>query len=199
MLDSSAGPVPTGSAADRAIVETGDAALARAIVKRDRKATAELVQAFAGPVYAYVQSRLAPRTELIEDLVQDVFVAAWQRMATYRGESTLRSWLLGIARHKVEDHFRESLRAFEEWDDGVDVVDMGSLTPDVQLDLDRRAENASRVLRELPERHRMILLWRYWEARSSKEIAELTGRSEKSVERLLARARENFRARWLNV
>jgi DNA-directed RNA polymerase specialized sigma24 family protein len=42
----------------------------------------------------------------------------------------------------------------------------------------------------------MVLLWRYWERRSAAEMAAATGRTEKAIERLLARARGQFRRRW---
>jgi DNA-directed RNA polymerase specialized sigma24 family protein len=48
----------------------------------------------------------------------------------------------------------------------------------------------------LPEPYRLALLWRYWEKRSTQEMAMRTGKTEKAIERLLARAREMFRERW---
>jgi DNA-directed RNA polymerase specialized sigma24 family protein len=41
-----------------------------------------------------------------------------------------------------------------------------------------------------------VLLWRYLENRSVREMAQLAGKTEKAIERLLARAREQFRRRW---
>jgi DNA-directed RNA polymerase specialized sigma24 family protein len=48
----------------------------------------------------------------------------------------------------------------------------------------------------LPESYGVALLWRYWENRSARDMAEETGRSEKAIERLLARARARFRELW---
>ncbi len=55
------------------------------------------------------------------------------------------------------------------------------------------------MLNEMPQHYSVALLWRYWERRSAREVAQATGRSEKAVERLLARAREQFRRRWQNA
>jgi RNA polymerase sigma factor (sigma-70 family) len=52
------------------------------------------------------------------------------------------------------------------------------------------------ILEELPEVYGLALLWRYWERRSAKEIAETTGKTEKAVERILARARAQFKRKW---
>ena len=87
-----------------------DAQLVAAVLRKDRKATAEFVSRFADPLYRYVRSRLAPRTDLVEDLVQEVFLAAWQHLDGFRAASSLHGWLMGIARHKVEDYYRGVLR-----------------------------------------------------------------------------------------
>jgi DNA-directed RNA polymerase specialized sigma24 family protein len=49
----------------------------------------------------------------------------------------------------------------------------------------------------MPERYAFILLWRYWEQRSARDVAAAIGTTEKSVERLLARARAKFKELWL--
>src|SRR5215831_2056728 len=87
-----------------------DRELVAEILNKDRKATAEFVARYADHVYAYVRRRLIPRADLVEDLVQEVFLAAWESLDKFRGDSSLRNWLLGIARHKVEDHYRKRLR-----------------------------------------------------------------------------------------
>src|SRR6516225_2716979 len=90
--------------------ERSDRELVAEILSKDRKATAEFVARYADHVYAYVRRRLIPRADLVDDLVQEVFLAAWESLDKFRGDSSLRSWLLGIARHKVEDHYRSQLR-----------------------------------------------------------------------------------------
>jgi RNA polymerase sigma factor (sigma-70 family) len=49
---------------------------------------------------------------------------------------------------------------------------------------------------ELPEMYRVVLLWRYWEGKSATDIAQSIGRTPKAVERLLARARQQFREHY---
>jgi len=191
--------VPAPSSLDRTTAASEDLDLVVAVMRRDRKASARLVELYADPVYAYVHHRLLPRTDLVEDLVQDVFLAVLTNLAGFRGESSLRSWVLGIARHKVEDYYRSRLR---EPESALDEDQQGpaEAPPDPQLDesLDRERlqDKTRRVLESLPEEYSLALLWRYWEKRSAREIAACTGRTEKAVERLLARARQRFRRRW---
>ena len=173
--------------------------LVAAVIDKDRKATAEFVARFADPVHAYVRHRLAPRTELADDLVQEVFLAALKGLPSFAGRSSIRSWLLGIARHKVEDHYRASLRRSETV---VELNDDSALVPvelpqfDALMDHAKLKEKTRRVLSQLPDAYSYALLWRYWEKRSVREIAAETGRTEKAGERLLARARTQFRRLW---
>ena len=174
-----------------------DLDLAREVLSRDRKATAEFIGRYADPVAKYLRSRLLPRVDLVDDLAQEVFLVAWQCLGNYRGDSPLKSWLLGIAKHKVEDHYRRRLR-----ESLVDLPDDDNIQdPGVNQELLLTAEMQHRwtleILSELPEHYGLVLRWRYWEQRNANKMAELTGRSEKAVERLLSRAREQFRQKWI--
>ncbi len=178
--------------------EEDDAALVAAVLRKDRKATADFVSRFADDVYAYIRSRLTPRYDHVDDLAQEVFLAAWRSLPQYRGVGPLRAWIGSIARHKVEDYYRRCLRTPESLDDG----DTGAGKAEPSFDLreileheDLRSETL-RVLQELPERYRLALIWRYWERATAREMAIKTGKTEKAMERLLARAREEYRQRW---
>lgn len=176
-----------------------DIRLAAAVLRKDRKATAEFVSRHADRLYSYLRRRLAPREDLADDLLQDVFLAAWESLPAYSGRSTLESWMFGIARHKIEAHYRARLREALplEDEDGP-----GESVIAVEADFDERFEIADReartgeILQQLPEKYAMVLLWRYWEQRSAAEMAAATGKTEKAIERLLARARAQFRRRW---
>ncbi len=181
--------------------EGTDVKLVAAILRKDRKATAEFVARYADPIYAYVCSRLTPRMDLVDDLVQEVFLAAWKYLTEYRGASSLQTWLLGIARHKVENYYRARLREPEPLEETDGQPPHALLEPeyDDHLDRERSREKTHRILASLPESYRLALLWRYWEKRSAREMAAQTGKTEKAIERLLARARSLFRQRWQNV
>src|SRR5918995_6938222 len=90
--------------------------LVAAVLRKDRKATAEFVSQYADAVYGYVRHRLAPRADLVDDVVQDVFLAALNGLAAFQGQSALRTWVIAIARHKIEDVYRHQLRLPESFD-----------------------------------------------------------------------------------
>ena len=74
-----------------------DKALAAAVQRKDRKATAEFVQQHADALYAYVLARVRPNVDDAEDLTQEVFLAACRSVGEYRAVSSLKAWLFGIA------------------------------------------------------------------------------------------------------
>ena len=118
-----------------------DHQLVAAVLRKDRKATAEFISQYADAIYGYVRHRLSPRAHLVDDVVQDVFVAALAGLASFRGTSPLRSWLLGIARHKVEDVYRAQLREPESLDDS-DGVEPAADGPAIEETIDRERVEA---------------------------------------------------------
>jgi RNA polymerase sigma-70 factor, ECF subfamily len=178
----------------------GERELVASILRNDRKAAARFVAAHIDAIYTYARHRLAPRADLVDDVVQDVFLAALKGLAAFQGQSSLRTWLLGIARHKIEDVYRQRLRLPESLDDTAPVEERSVVEGaalDEQIDSARARKRARHVLAQLPERYGLMLLWRYWEQRSTREMAAAIGTTEKSVERVLARARARFKALWL--
>ena len=115
-----------------------------------------------------------------------------------RGEGSLAAWITGIARHKVEDYYRRCLRG----QDSLEAADGEDQLPDQSFDLRGIVEQEElqnetlRVIDSLPERYRLVLIWRYWDRESTHDMAVKTGKTEKAIERLLARARAEFRQRW---
>jgi RNA polymerase sigma-70 factor (ECF subfamily) len=175
--------------------------LVAAILRKDRKATAKFVAEHTDHVYAYVRHRLAPRADLVDDVVQDVFLAALGGLSSFLGNAPLRSWLLGITRHKVETYYRQRLREPEPLTDSPDALEPAAsgIPIDELIDRERLEAKMQRVLSQLPESYGLALLWRYWENRSVRDISAATGKTEKAIERLLARARARFRELWDQV
>lgn len=180
--------------------ESDDRRLVAEVLAKDRKATAEFVALCADCVYPFVRRRVMLHAGLAEDLAQEILLAAWQNLPAFRGDGDLRAWILGIARHKIEDHYRKRIRdaEFDEQEDYAAESVPQPLIED-QIDSEVRRQKVEAVLATLPDAYALALLWRYRDGRSTREMAQLTGKTEKAIERLLARARESFKRRWLNA
>lgn len=177
-----------------------DERLIAGVLGKDRKVTAEFVSCCADWIYPFVRRRLAPRDELVEDMMQEILIAAWQALPKFRRDGNLRGWVLGIARHKLEDYYRKRIREVEISEDEEASVEPSAL-PRLEHRLDDAAqqEKIHATLAGMPEAYALALVWQYRDEKSVREMAELTGKTEKAMERLLARARENFRRRWNDV
>jgi RNA polymerase sigma-70 factor (ECF subfamily) len=192
-------PVRRATVVEPVSAETDERELIASVLRKDRKAAARLVAGHIDAVYGYARSRLAPRADLVDDIVQDVFLAALNGLASFQAQSSLRTWLLGIARHKIEDVYRQRLRGSIPLDDLNEAGDeplSDAIPVEERIDRMRAHLKARRILEQMPERYGLMLLWRYWEQRSARDMAAAIGTTEKSVERTLARARARFKELW---
>jgi len=104
------------------------------------------------------------------------------------------------SRHKIDDYYRKRIRE-EDLSEEEDSAVEPATAPMVEQQLDSAAqqEKVQKILACLPETYALALIWRYRDEKSAREMAQLSGKTEKAMERLLARARENFRTRWNDV
>ena len=143
-------------------------------------------------VYSYLLSRCGNDAALAEELAQQTFVAAIDRRSRYDGRSDAVTWLCGIARHKLADHFRvaerEERRRMRLEVREIRLTDEAVRSPD----LDRRAVIED-VIRSLPAAQRAVLVFVVLDDLPVAEAARLMGKSAAATQSLLHRARDSFR------
>ncbi len=148
-----------------------------------------------GQVYGYLLARCGA-SALAEDLTAETFLAAVD--AVRRGTCTTPStgWLVGIARHKLVDHWRRRERELR----GLRVVggDRAVAAPDDDdpWDATLDALRARETLAGLASQHRTALVLRYVDDLPVREVAAVLGRGVQATETLLVRARRAFRAAY---
>ena len=139
-------------------------------------------------VYGYLLDRCGDRATA-EDLTSETLLAAVRAADTPEAATPSMPWLIGVARHKLVDHWRRRARDRRLVDDlagDAVVVDDPWTEPLV-------AEEAARTLERLGEHHRLALTLRYVDGLSVPEVAELLDRTVHATEALLVRARAAFR------
>jgi RNA polymerase sigma-70 factor (ECF subfamily) len=144
------------------------AATIRAVAGGDRDAFARLYGAYVRLVHAVLLARV-PRRD-VDDLVQEVFIAAYVRLGELREPSAFGGWIAAIARNRATDYLRQAREQVALPDDlpGGDPIEAETLAV---LD----------VIRKLPEAYRDTLLMRLVEGMSGAEIAERSGLTPASV------------------
>ena len=156
----------------------------------DREAFRAWYDAALPTVYGFALARCGGDTTIATEIAQEAFVAALRHRDHFDGRSDPVTWVCGIARHKVGDHFR---RVARERRRRLRLVrEPRSRPPDPMEVVDARS-SVLKALRALPEMQRAVLAMHYLDDVSVREIASTLGRSESSVESLLSRGRDGFR------
>jgi RNA polymerase sigma-70 factor, ECF subfamily len=155
------------AADDRALREPSITTLVIAVRGGDRAAFAALYQRFARVVHAVALARV-PVADAA-DVVQDVFLLAYERLAELREPAAFPGWLLQIARHRAVDAARRPRPTEAAHEPGADPVPTAE------------ARQALDAIRGLPEAYRETLIMRLVEGLTGPEIAARTGLAPGSV------------------
>jgi RNA polymerase sigma-70 factor (ECF subfamily) len=139
-------------------------------------------------VYGYLLRR-CPAAALAEDLTAEVFLAAVDAARRDRPPAISVPWLLGVARHKLADHWRRQALQDRHLGAVAGAEDAADDPWDVHLD----AVRARDTLARLAPHHRGALILRYLDDLPVAEVAVLLDRTVHSTEGLLVRARAAFR------
>lgn len=175
------------------------------IVKRAQagefEAFTELVNAHKDKLYAFVR-KLTGNPEDANDIVQDTFLKAIDKIDQFRGESSFGTWLTSIALNQARGMFAKrrqaDLRPLEEYlpagaSDGPNPLAHASLfdwrDPHSELEAAELHRLVEEGLAEIPFVYREAFLLRYVEEMSVKEVAAATGQSEAAAKSRILRAR----------
>ena len=158
--------------------------------QKDPGRFAELYEQNFSRVYAYVARRVRNRAET-QDLTAHVFQQALANLGKFKWRGTpFAAWLYRIAANAIADQARRKGRESNELTPVV-------ATNETEVDLEavERRARLFRAVDTLPEDQRRVIIMRFADERSVREIAEEIGRSEGAVKQLQFRGLENLRNR----
>lgn len=145
----------------------------------------ELVELFSGDVWRFASSQIS-RAEDAEDVVMEVFAAAFGDFPRVQRAESQRVWLLSIARRKVADSLRKRYRRAEQPYSSIQEPMQSAHWSETQL--------ATReALKALPEHERQVLILKYVNGLSTEEVGMVIRKSLAATNSLLQRARQNMR------
>jgi RNA polymerase sigma-70 factor (ECF subfamily) len=153
-------------------------------------------------VFRFALASLRDR-DAAQTLTQDCFVKAWRGRGAFRGESTVKTWIVRIAVNLVRDHARN--RRLQFWKRTTararDIQEAGERIPDERMSAETRVlrDEQIRAVWEisgtLPERQRTVFLLRFVEDMDLLEISSALGLKEGTVKTHLFRAVQSVRER----
>ena len=179
-------------------MEPSDAELIAAVLKGDPASFEPLVRKYQPRVFATAR-RYARRESEVEDIVQEVFLKAFQKLASFRGEAPFEHWLMRLAVRTCYDFLRAHQRnrelAFTDLsdaeDDWLDRLHASPLAVDDHPDAARQL--VARVLDMLSPDARLVITMLEIEEYSVKEISAFTGWSVPLVKVRAFRARAQMK------
>ena len=157
-----------------------DAILVKNYISGDESALASLIERHQSKIYGFIYSKVNDR-DLSDDIFQDTFIKVINTLRTksYNEEGKFLPWVMRIAHNLVVDHYRKSNKMpfnreteeysiFNYMSDNAPTIESKMITEQVEADL-------TRLLDELPEDQKEVLVMRMYQDLSFKEISELTG------------------------
>src|SRR6201996_2043922 len=179
-------------------MELNDAELIAAVLKGSTASFEPLVQKYSPRIFATAR-RYARRESEVEDIVQEVWLKAFQKLGTFRGDAPFEHWLMRLAVRTCYDFLRSHQRnrefAFTELSEPEkDWLGQFNAAPDACTDDSEAAQLlVQRALEQLSAPARMVITLLEIEDRSVKEVAVLTGWSVPLVKVRAFRARAEMR------
>ena len=158
--------------------------------QKDPSRFAELYELHFDRVYAYVARRVRDRAET-QDLTAHVFQQALANLGKFKWRGApFAAWLYRIASNAIADHARRNMR---ETGDQQSATETTAGAVDLE-EIERRAR-LFRAVDKLPDDQRRVIVLRFSEEKSIREIADELGRSEGAIKQLQFRGLENLRSR----
>lgn len=172
-----------------------DAELAAGLIAGEDWAVAEAWQRFAPMVLTTAERALGSKSDA-EDLTQDVFVRAFQRVATLREPSSLRSFVYSIALRTLKSELRyRRLRKWLLFESPETLLNVRHSPPDFEARALLR--NFHVLLNRLAPRHRLVFQLRHLESMTVEEVATAMELSVSTVKRSLSHSASRL-SRWID-
>ena len=161
-------------------VQTPDALLVKNYVAGDENALTILINRHQSKIYGFIYSKLSDR-DISDDIFQDTFIKVIKTLKSnsYNEEGKFLPWVMRISHNLIIDHYRrnkkmpkyretEEFSIFSIMSDNVPNIESQLITTQVENDL-------RKLIEELPEEQKEVLMMRMYQDLSFKEISETTG------------------------
>ena len=157
-----------------------DAELVKSYIEGNENSLAILINRHKQKIYSFIYSKVFDR-DITEDVFQDTFIKVIRTLKNgkYNEEGKFLPWVMRIAHNLVIDHFRKSNRIPKFDNSGefniFSVISDSSLNAEKKIIKNQVEEDLRRLIEELPEDQKEVLVMRMYSDMSFKEISENTG------------------------
>ncbi len=161
-------------------VQISDALLVKYYIAGDENSLSILINRHQSKIYGFIYSKLSDR-DIADDIFQDTFIKVIKTLKSnsYNEEGKFLPWVMRISHNLIIDYYRknkkmpmfretEEFSIFSIMSDNVPNIESQLITSQVESDL-------RKLIKELPEDQKEVLMMRMYQDLSFKEISELTG------------------------
>ena len=166
-----------------------DRKLLTRVISQDRDAFRELYLAYHRRLSRFLL-RLTRRHEVIEEVINDTLWIVWKQAATFRNESQVSTWIMGIAYRRTLKALRQQYPAKEA--NAADIDEVALVAPDLNAE-EETQQWISNGLNQLPLEQRLVLEFAYDMGHSCEEIAIIMDCPVNTVKTRLFHARRKLR------
>ena len=136
-----------------------------------------LMRAYGEPVYWQIR-KLVVRHEDADDILQNVFLKAWNNLKHFRGEAKVSTWLFKIAINESINFInKEKTRNQISSEEGDDSFLLNNIQADEYFDGDELQAELLKAVAKLPEKQRLVFNMRYFDEMKYEDISEILGTS----------------------
>lgn len=179
-----------------------DKRLQQRLLAGDRQAFDRFFDDNFARLYRFALARLCGDTAAAEEVAQETMARAIRKLATYRAESAMFTWLCAICRNEMSDwlrkqgRYREHIVLIEDFPEVQAAVDSWSAPAESGPEADYQRVEAMRLIQvaldRLPPKYGDVLEWKYVEGYSVREIATRLDIGQEAAQSLIARAKRAF-------
>ena len=166
-----------------------DVVAIKQILKGNKQAYADIINKYKNPLYATIL-RMTKNPQAAQDLLQEAFIKVYKQLPKYDQKGSFKSWLYKVAINHCLDTLRKKSLPLEEI---VDEQLINDMSPEVVFLKKEKSRELERLIGQLPELERLVLLLRYANECSYVEIGDMLGISLSDVRNKLHRAKKKLR------
>lgn len=163
-----------------ATIEISDALLVQNYIAGNENALATLIKRHESKIYGFIYSKISDR-DISNDIFQDTFMKVIKTLKTnsYNEEGKFLPWVMRISHNLIIDHFRKNKKMplFRETEEFsiFSIMSDDAMTVENKIIADQVETDLKKLIEELPNDQKEVLVMRMYQDMSFKEISETTG------------------------
>ena len=170
--------------------DSSDETLIARISGRDQTAMCALFARYRTPLYRWLL-RIVGDKALAEDLLSEVFIDVWRQASSFKGRSSVSTWLLAIARYKALSARRRRREEQLDMELAESICDPAG-DAETMLQEKDQGERLAQALSKLPEEHRHVIDLVYYHGKAVREVSEILRIPESTVKTRMFYARKKL-------